>query len=85
MRRTYCQIFPLAKEQPELLPSKPESNMFDETVLFNVGKMACDLLFIVPGIWFAIAPAPNIFHLCRPLHLPQLRNPSDESLRTIYA
>ena len=29
--------------------------MFGGTFLFNLGTIACGLLFIVPGIWFAIA------------------------------
>jgi hypothetical protein len=55
MRLTYCQIVPQAKDRPELFPAKPESNMFGGQWLFNVGTIACGLLFILPGIWFAVA------------------------------
>ncbi len=55
MRLTYCQIVPQAKERPELFPAKPESNMFGGNWLFNLGTIACSLLFVLPGIWFAIA------------------------------
>lgn len=55
MRLTYCQIVPQAKDTPELFPAKPESNMFGGNFLFNTGTIACGLLFILPGIWFAVA------------------------------
>ncbi len=55
MRLTYCQIVPQAKEHPELFPAKPESKMFGGQWLFTAGTMACALLLVLPGIWFATA------------------------------
>ncbi|MFA6211317.1 MAG: hypothetical protein WCT03_14960 [Candidatus Obscuribacterales bacterium] len=53
MRLTYCQIVPQAEAHPELFPTRPESNMFGGQWLFNVGTVACTLLLVLPGLWFA--------------------------------
>lgn len=55
IRRTYCQIIPEAHDHPELFARRPEWQMYGAQLLFNVGTIACTLLFIVPGIWFAFA------------------------------